>query len=642
MHRPAIFALLYCHLRRIAILLLLLLGLSWSAPRLSSLTSPLPAAAQTNGQVEILTGHTSPGKDVFYILPNLKKGTSLYVYADGTAGNLDPFIALSDTSLDRQGLARDFNTKIDQAIEDDQDPLAVIPDFANKHFLAWDDDSGNGYAAAFTLNVPADGDYQLIVSSSPAKDTLGHYRLLVGLNEPQVLTGDTEPTGDAIAILDTANYLANISVEEITGALTEETNDTFFTFNDFEPGDTLYVFLEATSGNLRPIIFLEDFGNKPLASGNYAGQHRVATLQYTFDEGGDNFRLEIVSCCKDDKLTSGDYRLLVGVNDPAVLTGQAVSTGDAVTHKATAVGVGFKMQQITGVDQKSENFDVVASLQLAWQDPALAFSPDTCHCDSKTFTGSDFIKFVEANDNKWPAFTLFNQQGNRWTQNDLVTVFPDGRATYFERFTTTFQAPDFNFRRFPFDSQQFFIHIDLLSPEELYYFTNLEEFSEIGPQLGEEEWVITESGIEISSQIASTRAETSRLSFGFNARRNLNFYIFRIFVPIAIIIIVSWIVFFLKDYGKRVEAASANLLVFIAFNFTISDNLPRLGYLTLLDIVLVSTFIVTSLVLVFSVFLKRLEVEGKARLVHQIDRNTLWAYPVAYIAAFLFVTLFFT
>ena len=322
-------------------------------------------------------------------------------------------------------------------------------------------------------------------------------------------------------------------------------------------------------------------------------------------------------------MTSGDYRLLVGINDPAVLTGQAVRTGDAVVQKPIAVGVGFKMQQITGVDQKSENFDVVASLQLEWQDPALAFSPDTCHCTSKTFTGADFIKFVEARDIKWPAFTLFNQQDNRWTQNDLVSVFSDGRAVYFERFTTTFQAPDFDFSRFPFDTQQFFIHIDLLIPEDLYYFIELTEFSEVGPQLGEEEWVITESETEISALIASTQAETSRYSFGFRARRNLNFYTFRIFIPIAIIIVVSWIVFFLKDYGKRVEAASANLLVFIAFNFTISDELPRLGYLTFLDIVLVSTFIVTSLVLVFSVFLKRLEVDGKLTLVNQIDRYTL-------------------
>jgi hypothetical protein len=215
-----------------------------------------------------------------------------------------------------------------------------------------------------------------------------------------------------------------------------------------------------------------------------------------------------------------------------------------------------------------------------------------------------------------------------------VVVHSDGRTTYFERFTTTFQAPDFDFRRFPFDTQQFYIRVDLLYPERLYYFSNMESYSEIGPQLGEEEWVIIDSSIDVTSETASTRTESSRYSFGFTANRHLSFYVFRIFVPLGIIILVSWIIFFLKDYGKRVEAASANLLLFIAFNFTISNDLPRLGYLTFLDTMLVSTFFVTGLVLVFSVYLKRLEVEGKTNMAHKIDRYTLWLYPAAYIVAF--------
>lgn len=33
-------------------------------------------------------------------------------------------------------------------------------------FLIWDDDSGEGLAAAFSFSVPTDGDYRLIVATT--------------------------------------------------------------------------------------------------------------------------------------------------------------------------------------------------------------------------------------------------------------------------------------------------------------------------------------------------------------------------------------------------------------------------------------------------------------------------------------------
>jgi hypothetical protein len=113
-------------------------------------------------------------------------------------------------------------------------------------------------------------------------------------------------------------------------------------------------------------------------------------------------------------------------------------------------------------------------------------------------------------------------------------------------------------------------------------------------------------------------------------------------VPVAIILIVSWFTFFLQDFGKRIDVAAGNLLLFIAFNFTISADLPRLGYLTLMDTILISAFIVTSLVVVINVYFKRQEQRGKVEQIRRIDRYLVWLYPLAYIAAFATVSLLFT
>jgi hypothetical protein len=295
------------------------------------------------------------------------------------------------------------------------------------------------------------------------------------------------------------------------------------------------------------------------------------------------------------------------------------------------------MDQISEVNQRGENFVVVGDLKLLWQDPAFAFNPDTCQCNIKVLERAQFDQLVAQNHLRWPRFIFYNQQGKRWIQQETFLIWPNGRVRYYERFSATLQAPDFDFKRFPFDSQKFFIILDCIVPEQFFVFENMTDFTRVGKQLGEEEWYITKSSTKISRQEFGTR-----FSFGFEAKRHLSFYVFRIFVPLLLIIIVSWITFFLGDYSKRIDISGANLLVFIAFNFTIASDLPRLGYLTFLDAILISTFIVTALTVVFNVSLKRLDAKGRGELAQRIDDYVIGAYLVFYAVALgLLILLFF-
>lgn len=303
------------------------------------------------------------------------------------------------------------------------------------------------------------------------------------------------------------------------------------------------------------------------------------------------------------------------------------------------VQVGIKLHQITSINQKEENFSAVTTLIMQWHEPALALDSGSEN-NPRMYEGGKFIQLMTDKELLWPAISFYNAQGRIAYQNRLVAVDPAGNVSYFTRFTATFQAPEFDFREFPFDTQRFNIILDSVLPLRKVIFGELEGFSKIGDALGEEEWIIGNAQTELTEH-DEIFFKSTRFIFSFKGERHINYYLVRIFVPTIIIILVSWFTFFLKDYGKRIDIASGNLLLFIAFSFTIANDLPRLGYLTLMDLFLLATFIITGLVVLANVVMKRLQRIEKNEMINRIDTIGIWGYPVFYLGAGLLVMLLF-
>ncbi|MGB6867305.1 MAG: hypothetical protein WBE11_16605, partial [Candidatus Aminicenantaceae bacterium] len=322
--------------------------------------------AQGAGQVQTVTGTIRPGEFFWYLLPDLQSDQILYVHMQGTSGNLDPIIGLVDGDSDTEALEESYTTAIQGALVEGSDPLLAAEAAANDLFLVWDDDGGEGLAAAFSFPVPADGDYRLIVSnalSALGKATFGDYQLLIGLDAPQVLSGEAEPTGEAIAILDTQASSPSVAVEEFRGSLTEGKTKETLELYEVREGDTFSVFVEATSGDLRPALVLLNYADKPVRSANPAGKETSASLEYTVEDRGRGYAIKIGGCC-GERGSTGDYRLLVGVNAIDVLEGDVTPNDQTVIKEPIPVQIGVKMQQIVEVDEQNEFYTAVASLQM--------------------------------------------------------------------------------------------------------------------------------------------------------------------------------------------------------------------------------------------------------------------------------------
>lgn len=128
-----------------------------------------PAAAQKNlARVQEFTGMVSDRAEVaLFALPNLQAGQTLYVYLEATSGSLDTYLGLGSA------------------------------DFAQ--VFREDDDGGGDYNSALEYPVTVTGDYALAVTRYD-DSTSGGFRLVVGLDAPDALTGRARPTGEPFVV----------------------------------------------------------------------------------------------------------------------------------------------------------------------------------------------------------------------------------------------------------------------------------------------------------------------------------------------------------------------------------------------------------------------------------------------------------
>ena len=301
-----------------------------------------------------------------------------------------------------------------------------------------------------------------------------------------------------------------------------------------------------------------------------------------------------------------------------------------IANEPPVVQVGIQLNQIVDIDQKAESFRAGYTFQLRYKEPALAFEHAPDEPPYRMMTVAGLLAKLQEAELIWPDTVLANMQGFRHVILESIQIYPDGEVRLYERATATFQAPDLDFRDFPFDTQDFYIRVVSLAPESMFVFEPLPGATGIGDQLGEQEWVLFDSSSKIDTITDQDGYRHSRVSLAFQAHRHTLYYIVRIFIPMLIILMVSWVTFRLKDYVKRVDLGITTLLLFIALNFTLGSDLPRLGYLTFVDAFIAGTFIITGVAIVVNVQLRVWELQGREADAQRLDRIATMGYWPAY------------
>lgn len=325
--------------------------------------------------------------------------------------------------------------------------------------------------------------------------------------------------------------------------------------------------------------------------------------------------------------------LLVGISFLVVdRQASAATSADPLLYspddpdKPVPVAIALEIENIPEINEVAEQFSVDGVLTASWNDARLAYKKDHPTDPDKIYPiGSIWM----------PSVDMINAVTPRDKRYQAITVTPDGTVQYAERFHADLSTR-FMLRRFPFDQQALHIRLSpFVNDLNVETLTLAPGRSAIrGEEKAYNSLAQWEVGA-ITARVGSVRQfgkDVTELVFSLHVTRHYGFYIWKVFVPLVLMVFLSWAVFWVDpfDLSNQVQIAVTTILTVIAFAFAISATMPRVPYVTLID-----AFFLTCYVFVFISVVELMTVHtahrrGGAEVSKRIRRISRWLVPLAY------------
>lgn len=294
----------------------------------------------------------------------------------------------------------------------------------------------------------------------------------------------------------------------------------------------------------------------------------------------------------------------------------------------TTVSVAVWIIDIDSIDSAQQNFVANVFVALRWKDDRLEYRG----------RGVRNYKLADIWD---PRVQIANEIGLiRKTMPEEVEVSPDGTVTYRQRYVGPFSQP-LNLLDFPFDTHVFQLHLVAVGymsdqvrfvPDPRFIAGGLKYAAGIAKNISLPDWKIIGFETKELPYTIIPGYDTPGYVFEFTAKRHLQYYIWKIIFPLILIVLMSWSVFLIDptNAGTKIGVATTAMLTMIAFRFVIDSQVPRVPYLTRLDIFIIADtlLILSSLFMVtITAFLVHKEKEHLAR---KIDRFWMVTFLVIF------------
>jgi hypothetical protein len=306
----------------------------------------------------------------------------------------------------------------------------------------------------------------------------------------------------------------------------------------------------------------------------------------------------------------------------------------------TLVGVGFFVSDIRGIDPVRDEFQFRGYVRVLWCDPRQAFDPEIEGQDELVFSGAQVENKFKG---MWfPSGYPVNKVGELSFSERVLRIRHDGTIEQSTNVSLPL-ATHYDLRRFPIDRQTLELQVEsYLWNRDQLQFIHDETISGFSNGIAIPEWDIETVNGDVS-EIAVLRSDTpfARYTLEIEISRKPGFYIWKVFLPLIVIVSLSWSVFWMTDerFSGRSRISATGVLTVVAYQFVFAENLPRVGYLTLLDQVMIGSFGLLAVTVLESLLVDRANREDPAKAI-QIDRTSRWLFPVAYAAMLAAIALF--